>query len=133
MPTIFVARSPAISEWASDVGLSKHVFKIGVTDGDPKQLVAQGWAGATDWSLVKKQETDLSEGEAIERLARKEKMIDPNLYPRLKGATGVFKVLPAHVENQLLVQRALASQAELRAVKPKVGDFADYLIRNAGR
>ena len=42
-------------------------------------------------------------------------------------------MLPAHVENHLLVQRALASDAELKAVKPKVGDFADYLIRNASK
>jgi hypothetical protein len=133
MPTIFVARSPSTSQWASDVGLSKHVFKVGVTDEDPKEVVTRGWAGATDWVLVKKQETDLDEAEAIGRLARKEKMIDPNLYPRLKGAAGLFKVLPAHVENQLLVQRALANEADLKAAKPKVGDFADYLLRNAAR
>jgi hypothetical protein len=133
MPTIFVARSPSTSQWASDVGLSKHVFKLGVTDEDPKEVVARGWAGATDWVLLKKQETDLDEAEAIGRLAKKEKMIEPNLYPRLKGATGIFKVLPAHVENQLLVQRALANEAELKAAKPKVGDFADYLLRNAAR
>jgi hypothetical protein len=133
MPTIYVARSPATSQWASDVGLSKHIFKVGVTDEDPKDVVARGWAGATDWALVKKQETDLDEAEAIERLAKKEKMIDPSLYPRLKGAAGVFKVLPARVENHLLVQRALASEGELKAAKPKVGDFADYLIRNASR
>jgi hypothetical protein len=132
MPTLFVARSAATSQWASDVGLSKHIFKVGVTDEDPKEVVARGWAGATDWTVVKKQETSLGEDEAIERLARKEKMIDPALYPRLKGATGVFKVLPAHVENQMMVQRALGGAGgELKAVKAKPADFADYLIRNA--
>jgi hypothetical protein len=132
MPTLYVARSASTSQWASDVGLSKHVFKVGVTEDDPKEVVARGWAGAADWTLVKMQETDLTEAEAIERLARKEKMIDPNLYPRLKGATGVFKVLPAHVENQMMVQRALAGGSEeLKAVKAKPADFADYLIRNA--
>jgi hypothetical protein len=132
MPTLYVARSASTSQWGSDVGLSKHVFKVGVTDEDPKEVVARGWAGATDWTLVKQQETDLTEAEAIERLARKEKVIDPNLYPRLKGATGVFKVLPAHVENQMMVQRALAGASEeLKAVKAKPADFADYLIRNA--
>jgi hypothetical protein len=131
MPTIFVARSPSLSQWASDVGLSKHIFKVGVTDEEPKEVVARGWAGTTDWTLVKKQATDLGEEEAIERLAKKERMIDPSLYPRLKGATGIFKVLPAHVENQLLVQRALANEADLKGAKLKPADFADFLIRNA--
>src|SRR5207249_2395938 len=54
MSTLYVARSANTSNWASDVGLSKHVFKVG-----------------------------------------------------------------------------LANEAELRAVKLKPVDFADYLIRNA--
>ena len=132
MSTLYVARSANTSNWASDVGLSKHVFKVGLADEPVKELVARGWAGETDWTLVKSQAVEgVGEEEVIARLARKSKMIDPNLYPRLKGATGVFKVLPAHVENQIIVQRAMANEAELRAVKLKPVDFADYLIRNA--
>jgi hypothetical protein len=132
MATIYVARSANAGKWASDVGLSKHVYKVGVTDEDVKELVAKGWAGETDWTVVKSQPVDgVSEAEVIERLAKKEKMIDPGLYPRLKGAVGIFKVLPAKVENSMLVARAMASQAELKEVKLKPADFADYLIRNA--
>jgi len=132
MATIYVARSSKVGKWASDVGLSKHVYKVGVTEEPVKPLVAAGWAGEADWTLVKQQPVeDLDETEAIERLARKEKLIDPNLYPKLKGTLGVFKVLPAHVENHILVRRALAGVAELVELKIKPADFADYLIGNA--
>jgi len=132
MRTIYVARSSKLGKWASDVGLSKHVYKVGVTDEAVKPLIATGWAGETDWTLVKQQPVDgLAEVEAIERLARKERLIDPNLYPKLKGALGVFKVLPAHVENHILVRRALAGDAERIELKLKPADFAEYLIGNA--
>ena len=134
MATIYVARSGKVGKWASDVGLSKHVFKLGCTEEDPKALAAAGWAGETDWQIVKRQAVEgLTEAEAIERVARKEKLIDPNLYPKLRGAAGVFKVIPAHVENHILVSRALAGQAERIELKLKPADFADYLIGNAVR
>ena len=53
MPTFFVARSVKTSKWASDVGLGKLVYKVGVTDGDPKAEAAAGWAGESDWTIVK--------------------------------------------------------------------------------
>jgi hypothetical protein len=132
--TIYVARSSKLGKWASDVGLSKHVFKLGLTDEDPKALAAAGWAGETDWQLVKGQSVEgLTEAEAVERVARKEKLIDPNIYPKLRGAVGVFKVLPVHVENHILVSRALAGEAERIELKLKPADFAEYLIGNAVR
>ncbi len=132
MGTIYVARSNALSQWGYDVGLSKHLYKVGYTEGDAKAAVAAGWAGETDWTLVKKQEVDrLDEEQIIERLARREKMIDPKLYPRIKGTVGIYKVLPAHVENHILVQRALAGQEELKDIKVKHPEFAAYLITNA--
>jgi hypothetical protein len=132
MAVLFVARSAKLSKWASDVGLSKHVYKIGVAEEPLKPLLAQGWCGEADWTLVKKAEAgDLGEAAAIERLSAKERMIDPNLYPRLKGTAGVFKVAPAHVENHILVARALAGEAELKELKLKPADFADYLLKNA--
>jgi len=134
MATIYVARSSKVGKWASDVGLSKHVFKLGCTEGDAKALAAAGWAGETDWQIVKRQTVEgLTEADAIERVARKEKLIDPNLYPKLRGAAGVFKVIPDHVENHILVSRALAGQAERIELKLKPADFADYLIGNAVR
>jgi len=134
MASIYVARSVKTGKWASDVGLGKHVYKLGVTDDDPKAAAAAGWAGESDWSIVKAQPSEgLDEDEAIARLAGKERMIDPNFYPKLKGARGVFRVNPVKVENHIVVSRALAGESDLKAHKLKPADFADYLIHNATR
>jgi len=134
MTTIYVARSVKAGKWASDVGLGKHVYKLGVTDDDPKLAAAAGWAGETDWSIIKAEPIeDLEEDEAIDRLADKERMIDPNLYPKLKGARGVFRLNEAKVENHIVVARALAGESDLKALKLKPADFAAYLIANARR
>ncbi|GGF14144.1 hypothetical protein GCM10011611_19880 [Aliidongia dinghuensis] len=134
MATIYVARSASLSDWASDVGLSKHVYKVGVTDEDPKALAAAGWAGFPGWTLVKQAPADgLSDEAAIEKLAGKVKMIDPALYPKIKGVRGIFKVTPAQVENHIVVTRALEGSAELVAPKLKPADFAAFLIHNALR
>jgi len=134
MATIYVARSARLSDWASDVGLSKHVYKVGITDEDPAQLLARGLAGETDWTVVKKQDAgELSEEGAIERLARKTKMVDPNYYPRIKGTPGIFKVAPDTVVNHIVLARALAGESERADIKLKVADFASYLITNALR
>jgi hypothetical protein len=134
MAVIYVARSAALGKWGADVGLSKHLFKVGCTEEGVKELVAAGWAGESDWALVRQKEAEgIDEAEVLARLAKKEKAIDPALYPKLRGAAGVFKVLPAHVESHLLVARALAGEAERVAIKLKPTDFADYLIKNALR
>ena len=133
MSVLYVARSAKLSEWASDVGLSKHVYKIGCTDEPLEGVIAAGWAGETDWTLVRKRDVDdVTEEEIIARLQRKDKMIDPNYYPRLRGATGLFKVLTERVENHLFSARALAGEP-LKAIKVKPTDFADYLIHNVLR
>jgi hypothetical protein len=132
MGTIYVAKSSKLAKWASDVGLSKFVFKIGYTEGSVKDVVAAGWAGETDWQLVKKQEAEgVTEDRLIERLALKEKMVDPNLYPKIKGARGIFKVPPDHVENHIVVERAMAGVELIDPGKLKPADFANYLIKNA--
>jgi len=134
MGVIYVARSAKFGKWANDVGLSKHVYKVGYADADPKPIVVQGWGGETDWAILKKHEVEgVSEEEVIQRLARKEKMVDPAYYPRLRGATGVFKVLPEHVENHIIVSRTMAGEFDRAEVKLKPVDFADYLIHNALR
>ena len=134
MPSIYVARSVKTGKWASDVGLGKHVYKVGVTDGDPKAAATAGWAGEGDWTIVKSEAVEeLDEDEAIGRLAAKERMIDPNLYPKLKGARGVFRLAEAKVENHIVVSRALAGESDLKALKLKPVDFAAYLIHNARR
>lgn len=134
MGILYVARSAKLGRWASDVGLGKNVYKVGVADADPKSLAAAGWAGESDWNIVRKREVEgLNEQEALDRLGRKERMIDPNLYPKLKRAVGVFRLTPARVENHIVVTRALAGESDRVEVKLKPIDYADYLIHNAMR
>src|SRR5205823_12389429 len=85
MGSIYVARSANFSKWASEVGITKNVFKLGYTPDDPQALVDAGWGGETDWMLIGQREADgVSEEDLIARMARKEKMIDPIYYPRLR-------------------------------------------------
>src|SRR5438067_6924645 len=105
MPVLFVARSVKLGRWGSDVGQGKHVYKVGVADGDPKALAATGWAGESDWKIVKSRDVEeLTEEEALARLARKERMLDPNIYPKLKGTPGVFRI-EVRVEHPLLARQ----------------------------
>ena len=119
MGILYVARSAKLCRWASDVGLGKHVYKVGVASGDPKALAAVGWAGETDWTITRKQTV--------------EDLIEPNLYPKLKGANGVFRLAPTRVESHIIVTRALAGESDRVEIKLKPTDFADYLIHNALR
>jgi hypothetical protein len=137
MPTIFVASSKIVQEWAGDVGLSKNIFKIGVSEETAEAAIeamnAEAYAGAGDWVLIKKQAADgAEEAELIGRLAGKEKEIDPNYYPKIRGARGLFRIKVQNVASAKLVQRALAGEPDLQAsakLKPK--EFAEYMIRNA--
>jgi hypothetical protein len=137
MTTLYVARSKGLSEWAGDVGLTKHVFKVGVAATSGKDAVKTlndgRVAGQDDWTLLQEKDVgDLTEEQAFARLAAKEKTVDPALYPRLKGEAGVFKVKPASVENHIIVKRALANEESL-AVKVTNAEIAAYLIENALR
>src|SRR5215469_548148 len=106
MGAIYVARSAKFSEWASDVGLSKNVYRLGYADEPIEDVIKANWGGFDDWTIVRKKTADgLDEEELVAKLARKEKMIDPAYYPRLKGATGIFKVAQDHVENSIIVAK----------------------------
>jgi hypothetical protein len=134
MPVLFVARSARLARWASDVGFGKNIYKVGVSDDNPKALAAQGWAGEADWKIVRREPVEgLAEADALTRLAGKERPIDPNLYPKLKGAAGVFRVSAEHVENHIIVSRALAGASDRTELKLSAADFAAYLIHNALR
>ena len=137
MAFIYVARSKGMSEWAGDVGLTKHVFKVGVADTPGKDAVEalndRLTAGQDDWTLFQDKDAGtVTEDQAFARLAAREKTVDPTHYPRLKGETGVFKVKPANVENHIIVKRALANEESL-AVKITPTEIAAYLIENALR
>ena len=40
MPTIYVAASKELGKWGADVGVSKHVYKLGLTEGSAEEAVA---------------------------------------------------------------------------------------------
>jgi hypothetical protein len=135
MTVVYIATSKNLAGWAADVGLTKHVYKLGVAEGSGddaiKVLNDDGFAGESDWRLLKQQEVeDLEEPAAVERMAKKEKMIDPKYYPKIRGAVGIFKIKIGNVANHLLVKRALAGD-EQKLDKVKSADIAAYLIQNA--
>ena len=135
MTVLYIAISKNLAGWAADVGLTKHVYKLGVAEGSAddaiKALNDDGFAGESDWRLLKQEEVDgLAEADAIERLAKREKMVDPNYYPKIRGAVGIFKIKIGNVANHLLVKRALAGD-EQKLDKVKIADIAAYLIQNA--
>lgn len=136
MTVIYVARSKGLCEWAGDVGLTKHIFNVGVADQGKAAVAALNAAraaGQDDWTLLKEADAgQTSAADALARLALREKPVDPALYPRLKGETGVFKIKPANVENHVIVKRALANEESL-AVKIGNAEIAAYLIESALR
>ncbi|MNC87455.1 hypothetical protein D3C83_31830 [compost metagenome] len=135
MAEIYVAKSKGLEGWGADVGLTKHVYKVGVAaesaEAAVEELNANAVAGHADWKLVKKQEVEgVAEADALARLAKKQRLVDPTYYPGIKGAAGIFKVKPADVEQALLMNQALAG-GEMKIVKANAPVIADYLIRNA--
>ncbi len=137
MAVVYVARSKGLADWGGDVGLTKHLFKVGVAEGSGKDAVKAlndaRLAGQADWTLLKERDAGpLTEAEILARLSAREKAVNPVLYPRLKGEAGIFKIKPASVENHLLVKRALANEENI-AVKVTNAEIASYLIENALR
>ena len=137
MAVIYVARSKSVSEWGGDVGLSKNLYKVGVFDGTGKEAVAalneEACAGVSDWALLKAVDAGaLDEETALATLAnKKQAVVDPKYYPRIKGAVGIYRIKPKDIENSMLVERAMAGEESLNFTLKPV-DIANFLIRNAG-
>jgi hypothetical protein len=132
MPTIFVAKSESLQNWASDVGLTAHVYKLGVSEdrGDAavEALNAGSHAGRSDWRLLTEQKVDaIDETAALARAARKEKLVDPVYYPQIKRAPGIFKVKLANAENFFLIREALEGQ-QTKRIKLDPAQIGIYLI-----
>jgi len=133
MPIVFVAHSKQIAAWGGDVGLGKNLFLLSAAeDSDAAAAFLAGKpCGAEDWTIVKKEEAEAPDAAALQdRLAAKEKRVDPNLYPRLRGFAGLFKVKQENVENHLMVKKALEGD-EPKAIKVKTADMAAYVLLNA--
>ena len=139
MPVVFVASSRELGKWGGDVGLTKHIYKLGVAEESAEAAVKamneSAAAGFSDWKLLKKEEVETADEDALlVRLANREKMVDPGLYPKIRGERGIFKVKPENVENHFLVKHALENeQTELKLFKAKPADFGTYLINSALR
>jgi hypothetical protein len=137
MATLYVASSKGLANWGSDHGLTKYLYKVGVTEGTAEaaieELNATQHAGHSDWKLSKKVENvEVDEATSHARLATKEKLVDPNYYPGIKKAPGIFKVKLANVESQLLVQQTLRGEAP-HVVKVKAADIYNYLATLASQ
>ena len=139
MPVVFVASSRDLGKWGGDVGLTKHIYKLGVAEDSAEAAVKAmndtAVAGFSDWKLLQQEDVEGADEEAlIARLAQREKMVDPGLYPKIRGERGIFKVKPENVENHFLVKHALESQhTELKTFKAKPADVGTYLINSALR
>ncbi|CAA6606471.1 conserved hypothetical protein [Rhodospirillaceae bacterium LM-1] len=138
MACVYAAKSKSLGEWGGDVGLTAHLYKLGVFDGTPEEAVAAlndgKLCGHDDWVLMKAESPDdlPDETALIERLARKEKLVDPRIYPGIRGAVGIFKIKIANVENSILVKEALEGRPT-KIKKAKPAEIGAYLISNALR
>ncbi len=136
MLCVYAAKSKSLGEWGADVGLTAHLYKLGVFDGEPEEAIAalnaEKLAGRTDWVLLKAESPDglPDEQTLYERLARKEKLVEPRLYPGIRNAPGIFKIKIVNVENSILVKEALEGKAP-KIKKAKPAEIGAYLIANA--
>lgn len=135
MPTLLVAKSDSLQGWASDVGLTPHVYKLELSEDDGETAVAalnEGrCAGRSDWTLLGAEATmETDPATVLRRAARKETMIDPTYYPQIKRAQGIFKVKLSNVENHFMVREALEGQ-QIKKLKATPAHIATYLLRMA--
>ena len=132
MSTIYVASSPAMQEWGSDAGISKHLYRVGVTDSDAKAAVVEmndaDHAGQKDWVLAGSRDVDAwDEARLLARLAERQKVVDPLYYPKIKGAKDIVKLDQRKVEANLVIKRTMEGRdSKVPKLKPK--DMAEHII-----
>jgi hypothetical protein len=136
MPAVYVATSAAQQEWGGEVGISSHLYKVGLADGDGAEAAAAAvaalndakYAGQGDWQLIGHQDLPFDdEAVLIAKLADRQKMIDPLYYPKLKGARGIFKVNVRNVEAHHVIKNTMDGKtSKVPKLKPK--DIAAYLL-----
>ena len=56
MPYCYVAKSKSLQDWGHSVGISKHLYKVGVTSNDVKNTVSkmnfENFSGRNDWKII---------------------------------------------------------------------------------
>ena len=83
MGTIFAAKSKSLQDWGSDIGQSKHLYAVGLSEEKAADAVAawnvSSYAGQSDWTLLAHQPTDaVDETAALDKLAERVNRLDPN-------------------------------------------------------
>ena len=141
MATLYIAMSPLMQEWGADVGISKYLYKVGVTDdaatAAAKDAVAElngeGYAGHKDWELIGERAIEVVEPAAFTaRLGERQKVIDPLYYPRIKGARDIVKLDPRKVEANVVIKRTMAGH-DSKVPKLKPADMAAYIMDSLGQ
>jgi len=130
--SVYVAYSPAMQEWGSDVGVSKHLFRAGLTDEAPedaiKELNDEAYAGQTDWTLAGSRMADgLDEDTLKTRVADRQKVIDPLYYPRIKGAKDIIKLDQRKVEANIVIKRTMEGR-DSKVPKLTPALMADFIL-----
>jgi hypothetical protein len=132
LPSIYVAFSPAMQEWGSDVGVGKHLYKAGFTDEAPEAAIAalieDSYAGQADWQLAGAREVEeLDEATVTARVAERLKALDPLYYPRIKGAKDILKLEQRKVEASIVIKRTMEGRdSKVPKLKPPL--IADHII-----
>lgn len=132
MSSIYIAFSPLMQEWGSDVGVSKHLYKAGFTDEEPKDAVQtlndEGYAGHRDWELAGARPlTGLDQLALLTRLSERQKVLDPLYYPKIKGAKDIVKLEQRKVEANLVIKRTMEGR-DSKVPKLKPADMADFIM-----
>ena len=132
MFSVYIAFSPVLQEWGSDVGIGKHLYKVGLTDADPNAAVqdlnAETYAGQKDWQLAgAKPADDLDEAGYLARLSERQKVIDPFYYPKIKGAKDIVKLDQRKVEANFVIKRTMEGR-DSKVPKLKPADMADFIL-----
>lgn len=132
MPSVYIAMSAAMQEWGADAGISKHLYKVGFTDGTPEEAVKElnegAYGGQKDWVLVGARETEtIDEAALMARIADRMKVIDPLYYPKIKGAKDIVRLDQRKVEANIVIKLTMEGRAsKVPKLKPK--DMAGFIL-----
>ena len=132
MPSVYVAMSETMQEWGSDAGISKHLYKVAVTEESPedavKALNAEGYGGQKDWTFLDSRDAPTVDPAAMtNRVGERLKIIDPLYYPKIKGAKDIVRVDQRKVEANIVIRRTMEGRdSKVPKLKPK--DLAGYIL-----
>lgn len=132
MPSVYIAMSAAMQEWGADAGISKHLYKVGFTEGTPEEAVKAlneaTYGGQTDWALAGAREAaTIDEAALMARIADRMKVIDPLYYPKIKGAKDIVRLDQRKVEAHIVIKLTMEGRAsKVPKLKPK--DMAGFIL-----